>query len=76
MFCDWSALFPSPATPRTLKQFIPDYKRRNCKKKEKILRLQLRCLRRCYNYSYEYDFRFTLGFNARCDFDAGVKMLH
>ena len=48
VFCDWSALmFPllwlrsqepirwAPALTITLKQFIPDYKRRNCNRKKK-----------------------------------------
>ena len=33
--CDWSALFPTQATLFTLKQFIPDHRRRNRDKKKK-----------------------------------------
>ena len=37
--CDWSALFPTQATLFTLKQFIPDHRRRNRVKKKKNRKL-------------------------------------
>ena len=58
----------------TLKQFIPDHKRRNRNRQKRKLSdpydYHCNAYDTAYDSAYDYDFRFALGFNTPNDYDS------